>query len=158
MPEDLSGFLEAVSRERECIELFVSLLENEKALLSKGQIDGLDPIIREKEAIASRLETCAGQRNRYLVDHGLSPDRTGMATWLAAHPDQVQAEAAWARTLALAAQAKNTNRLNGQLIQMHQQFTGQALDILTRRESPLSLYGPDGLTASPGDRQINDTV
>lgn len=158
MPEDLSGFLEAVSRERECIELFVSLLENEKALLSKGQIDGLDPIIREKEAIASRLETCAGQRNRYLVDHGLSPDRTGMATWLAAHPDQVQAEAAWARTLALAAQAKNTNRLNGQLIQMHQQFTGQALDILTRRESPLSLYGPDGRTASPGDRQINDTV
>ena len=158
MPAALADFLDAVARESECIAAFAKLLESEKTLLTDGTIEGVASLIEEKEALTSRLDALARQRGDYLANNGLSPDRAGMAAWLSAHPDQTEAAAAWNRTLGLATQAKETNRLNGQLIQMHQQFTGQALDILTRRESPLNLYGPDGRTASPGDRQINDAV
>ena len=154
----LAGFMEAVAQESECVERFAQLLDNEKSLLTEGNIDGLTLLIGEKEALASRLETLARQRDRYLADNGFSSDRTGMSAWLSAHPDQTATATAWNRTLIAAARARETNRLNGQLIQMHQQFTGQALDILTRRDSPLNLYGPDGRTAFPGDRQINDAV
>jgi hypothetical protein len=38
------------------------------------------------------------------------------------------------------------------------QFTGQALEILLRKEGKLDLYGPDGRSTTSGDRQINDAV
>ncbi len=158
MPATLASFLDTIARESECVELFAKLLDSEKALLTAGNVEGLAPLIEEKEALALRLEALARQRDHYLADNGLSSDRNGMTAWLSAHPGQMETEAAWKRTLTAAARARETNRLNGQLIQIHQQFTGQALDILTRRDSPLNLYGPDGRTAPPGDRQINDTV
>ncbi|MDR1935831.1 MAG: flagellar protein FlgN [Candidatus Accumulibacter sp.] len=48
--------------------------------------------------------------------------------------------------------------MNGQLIQLHMQYTGQALEILLRKESRLDLYGPDGRSTTSGDRRIDDSV
>jgi flagella synthesis protein FlgN len=158
MAGDLSDFLEVVVREAELVERFVRLLEQEKTLLTEGRTEALTIAVEEKERLAADLNDLSQQRARHLIDHGYTPDRAGMAAWSAGHAEHQEAVAAWNRTLSLAAQAKELNRVNGQLIQLHMQFTGQALEILLRKEGKLDLYGPDGRSTASGDRQINDAV
>lgn len=158
MAGDLSDFLEVVVREAELVERFVRLLEQEKTLLTEGRTEALTIAVEEKERLAADLNDLSQRRARHLIDHGYTPDRAGMAAWAAGHAEHQETVAAWNRTLSLAAQAKELNRVNGQLIQLHMQFTGQALEILLRKEGKLDLYGPDGRSTTSGDRQINDAV
>jgi flagellar biosynthesis/type III secretory pathway chaperone len=38
------------------------------------------------------------------------------------------------------------------------QYTGQALEILLRKENQLDLYGPDGYTTASGNQKINEAI
>jgi flagella synthesis protein FlgN len=158
MAMDLSGFLKIVAEEADCVEHFVRLLEEEKVLLTEGRTEALATAVEKKEELAARLNALARQRGDYLADDGFSPDRAGMESWSVRHPEQGEALAAWKRSLSLAAQAKEINRVNGQLIRLHLQRTGAALEVLLRRESRLDLYGPDGRAAASGDQRIDDAV
>jgi flagella synthesis protein FlgN len=158
MTADLSGFLKIVAEEADSVERFVHLLEEEKALLTEGRTQALAAAIEKKEELAAKLNELARQRGDYLASDGFSPDRAGMASWSAGYPEQREAIAAWNRTLSLAAQAKELNRVNGQLIRLHLQHTGEALEVLLRKEGHLDLYGPDGRATALGDQQINDAV
>ncbi|GHU06331.1 flagellar synthesis protein FlgN [Betaproteobacteria bacterium] len=158
MAEDFSGFLEIVTSEADSVEQFIRLLEQEKTLLSSGRTEALAAAVEEKERLAAKLNDLTQQRGRYLLDQGFSPDRKGMESWSARHPEQKKTAAAWNRTLSLTAQAKELNRLNGQLIRLHMEHTGQALDILLRRESKLDLYGPDGRSSTPETPKINARI
>jgi flagella synthesis protein FlgN len=158
MAVDFPGFLKILNHEADLVERFVRLLEREKDFLTEGRADALAAIVGEKESLAVSLNERTRQRGRFLLDDGLSPDREGMASWAARHPQQKEAIAAWERTLSLVAQAKELNRTNGQLIQLHMQYTGEALEILRRKEDRLDLYGPDGRAAIPEGKRIDDTV
>jgi flagella synthesis protein FlgN len=158
MTADISGFLKIVADEADLVERFVRLLEEEKTLLAEGRTEDLAAALEEKEELAVRLNELARQRGDHLADDGFSPDRAGMVSWSARRPEQKETIAAWNRTLSLATQAKEINRVNGQLIRLRLQHTGEALEVLLRKESRLNLYGPDGRTAAPGDRQIDDAV
>lgn len=158
MAEDLSGFLKIIIREADLVERFVGLLEREKDLLSGGRTEALAAAVEEKEQLAEKLNALTQQRGHYLVKNGFTADRAGMASWTAVHPQQKEAVTAWERTLSLTARAKELNRVNGQLIQLHMQYTDQALEILQRKESRLDLYGPDGQPAASGGRRIDDAV
>jgi len=114
--------------------------------------------VKEKEALAAELNELTRERGRLLAEAGLTPDRAGMEGWLARHPEQEEACAAWNRTLAGAAQAKEINRLNGELIRMQMEIAAQALEILQRKESRLDLYGPDGRSTSPSPSRIDHAV
>jgi flagella synthesis protein FlgN len=159
MAEDISGFLEVVAGEADFVERFVRLLEREKDLLSEGRTDVLAAAVEEKEKLAARLNELTRQRSRHLVDSGFTPDRRGMDAWLVRHPERGEALVVWNRTQSLAARAKELNRLNGQLVQLHLQGIGQALEILSRREEDqLDLYGPDGRPTASEGPQINDAA
>ncbi|MDR2614117.1 MAG: flagellar protein FlgN [Candidatus Accumulibacter sp.] len=158
MAEDISGFLEVVASEAKCIERFVRLLEREKDLLTEGRTEALAAAVEEKEALAAKLNELTRQRGRYLVDEGFTPDREGMDAWSVRHPEQGKALALWRRTQSLAEQAKELNRLNGQLVQLHMQYTSQALEILSRRDGGLDLYGPDGRSTTLEGPQIDDAA
>lgn len=153
-----SDFLEILVNEAALVRQFVGLLEQEKAILTEGKTDALSTIAGGKEQLAASLNELSRQRNVHLAVHGFAPDRQGMEAWIAKHPQQKDAIAAWNETLSLAAEAKELNRLNGQLIQLRMQYTSQALEILRRKESALDLYGPDGRSTEQGDRKINDAV
>jgi flagellar biosynthesis/type III secretory pathway chaperone len=158
MTEDISGFLEIVDGEADLVERFVRLLEREKELLSEGRTTALAAAIEEKEGLALRLNELTRQRGCYLTDHGFTPDRKGMDAWSARHPEQEKTLAVWNRTQSLAARAKELNRLNEQLVRLHMHYTGQALEILSRKEGRLDLYGPDGRPTASGSPQISDAA
>jgi flagellar biosynthesis/type III secretory pathway chaperone len=158
MSENVAGFLETIDGEADFVERFVRILENERARLIEGRTEALAAIVEEKEILAARLNELTQRRNRYLLEHGFTSDTRGMEAWLARHPEYGDALAVWQRTLSLAAQAKELNHLNEQLIRTHIQHIRQALEILLRKENPLNLYGSDGRSTALGDQQINDSV
>jgi flagella synthesis protein FlgN len=158
MAADIPGFLKIVVEEADFVERFVRLLEEEKALLTEGRTEALAAAVEKKEALAARLNALARQRGDYLAADGFSPDRAGMESWSARHPEQREALAAWNRSLSLAARAKEINRVNGQLIRLHLRHTGEALEVLLRKEGRLDLYGPDGRATASEDQRIDDAV
>ncbi|MDR3300239.1 MAG: flagellar protein FlgN [Candidatus Accumulibacter sp.] len=158
MTAPLAEFLKIAASEADFVEQFVRLLEQEKTLLTEGRTEALAAVVEKKEQLAAKLNALTQQRGRHLAEHGFTPDRNGMTSWSDRHPEQKEAIAAWNRTLSLAARAQELNRLNGQLIQLHMQHTGQALEILLRKDNGLDLYGPDGRSTALGNQQINDTI
>jgi len=155
---DFSDFLQTIANEAELVQRFVELLTQEQAILTEGKIDELPSLADKKEKLATELNTLTRLRSQYLTSQGYTADRPGMQAWSSKHPEHQQALASWDKTLTLAAQAKELNRLNGQLIQLRMQYNSQALEILRRKDNPLDLYGPDGRSSLQGDRKINDVV
>lgn len=75
-----------------------------------------------------QLATLATQRNVLLAGQGLAGDRPGVEAWCAGHPEKKVVAAAWAGILELAREAKELNRLNGELIALRMQHNARALE------------------------------
>ena len=146
---------DVVTAEAELIARFVALLEAEQTALTQGNVDELARLSAEKEPLAADLQRLGRQRNDHLVSLMLSADRQVKSAWAAGKPD---ASSTWEKTLALAARARDINRLNGELIQMRLQYNSRLLEILQRNTAALDLYGPDGKTSGPGGQRIDDAV
>ncbi|MEO8410062.1 MAG: flagellar protein FlgN [Propionivibrio sp.] len=153
-----SSFARDLGEELTLVQQFVDVLAREQRVLTDGNSDDLPGYAEQKSQLAVRLNALAEQRNAALATHGLSKDRLGMAAWCAAHPEQTTAAARWAQILALAGQARELNRVNGELIQMRLQYNAQALEALQGGRDALDLYGPDGQAKTQGNPRIDDSV
>ena len=144
--------------ERDAIARFIELFKREEASLRQGGSDEIFRLVIEKEALAARLSGITAQRGAWLAGQGLTPDRNGIEAWCASHPEAGEALSTWAEIVALAGEAREVQRLNGELIGLHMRHNAQALEALQRGAKPLDLYGPDGQAKATGERRINDAV
>ncbi|RDE51457.1 MAG: flagellar protein FlgN [Candidatus Accumulibacter meliphilus] len=151
-------FAQTVDSEIAAAQNFVALLEREQQMLVKGEVDDLLDLVRQKNSIAAELARLATQRQRLLAASGLLNDRAGMAAWLAAHPVETSVHSVWSALLAVAGQARELNRVNGELIQERMQNNAQALEVLLGSNAASNLYGPDGQSAPPSGRRISDSA
>ena len=156
--EQRTAFLQIISAEVDAVRSFISLLQGEQTVLSNGKTDDLPELIEKKNQLAIELTTLAGQRNTLLTKHGFATDRAGVEAWCAKHPKEKTISEAWTTILSLAKEARELNRLNGELIQIRMQYNNKALETLLGQNKALDLYGPDGQSTSPGHRRINDAV
>jgi len=140
------------------VRAFVALLEGEQRLLVEGDVDGLPALLLDKNELTARLASIAEQRRVALSAEGFSADRNGVADWFAAHPGEHHARAAWAELLPLANQARELNRLNGEVIQLRLQSNAQAIEALVGSTGALGLYGPDGQSRPTGVGRISDSA
>ena len=153
-----TGFLPTVEAEVAAARRFVSLLELEQEMLTKGEVDHLLALVQQKNELALTLATLADQRHQALAAEGMKADRTGVSAWFTAHPTASRARAAWSSLLSIASQARELNRLNGELIQMRMQHNAQALEALLGTHNALGLYGPDGQNTLPSGPRISDSA
>lgn len=131
---------------------FVAVLAEEKATLIAGEAHRLPALATEKSALAERLAMLDSQRNNALQAQGFAPGRQGIESWLA--KQSADRGALWREVLALAAQARQANEINGALIGAQSQQNQQALSILlgefaatydaTGQQQPLSGRRPLG--------------
>ena len=154
MTADAGAFLQTMTAEAVAVQQFVSLLKLEQTSLSNGNIDNLPEFAEQKSKFSVHLNSLAAQRNAALLVLGLPADRAGIEAWFASHPEDHSSKKAWQKTLSLAGEAKELNRLNGELIQMRLQYIAKALDALQSGNKSLELYGPDGQSTAPGNRRI----
>ena len=153
--DTLPGLL---ASERDAIFHFVELFKREEASLRQGGSDEIFRLVIEKEALATQLSSITAQRCAWLAEQGLTPDRSGIEAWCASHPEAGEALSTWSEIVVLAGEARELQRLNGELIGIHMRYNAQALEALQRGAKPLDLYGPDGQSKASGERRINDAV
>ncbi len=151
-----TDFLPTVDSEIATLQSFCTLLEREQQLLGKGEIDALPQLVQEKNELAAALAAVAKQRATALAATGLAADRAGIAAWFAAHPTATRARTDWSLLLSLATQARELNRVNGELIQLRMQHNSLALEALLGVTNTLGLYGSDGQSSLPSGRRISD--
>lgn len=152
---DLLGILEA---EADAASRFIKLLTLEQVALGAGDTESLMGFVQEKSAVTSELGALASQRNAALAALGLESDRAGVEAWLERQPSDLTRRDAWLRVVTLAGEARELNRVNGELIQIRMQHTTQALEAMQGATRTLNLYGPDGQPAPVVSRRINDAA
>ena len=128
---------------------FVELLQQEQRLLLENSIEQLAPVTENKSALALRLNAQVELRQQELEKFIPGADSVAVLSWF--EENNRECVALWQEIRALAEQAKELNRINGELIQMKLRHTQQSLTVLTRAVSQANLYGPTGQTQfSPG--------
>ena len=144
--------------EAEAVQQFAELLKLEQTSLSSGNTDELPAFAEHKVNLAFHMNTLSAQRNASLATQGFDADRAGVEAWCAKYPNEKDVATAWSRILSLAGEARELNRLNGELIQIRMQYNTKALEALQRGKNSLALYGPDGQSTTTGNTRINDAV
>ena len=155
---DASTFLQTIAEEVKTVQQFADLLKLEQTSLSAGNTDDLLVFAEQKSQLAIDLGRLAAQRNLSLAAQGFAADRPGVEAWCAKHPSEKTASDTWSRILVLAREARELNRLNGELIQLRMQFNAKALEALQGGKNSLDLYGPDGQATTSGRPRINQAV
>lgn len=158
VPDGFDAFVPALGMERETIAQFVELLRLEQESLRHGVTDGLLEIVGKKDALAVTLGHLAKQRCAALEAQGYSTNRQGVEAWCAKHPETPEAGDIWAAILTLAGEARELQRVSGELIQIHMHYNAKALEALRGDRATPDLYGPDGQSTKPSDQHINHSV
>ena len=148
------ALLQYLQTECELLRQFVDLLGHEQALLRAGEVDNLLPITEQKNSLSGQLNALSSQRLPALVALGFSGDRSGMEAWQVSLSPSDPCRKAWDEILLLARQARDINTLNGNLIHIRMQHNHQAMESLQLNKGTIDLYGPDGQTASSGNRRV----
>ncbi len=130
-----------IADERRGMPGFVALLQREEALLVASQIDALATLADEKTALYRALQRLSDERIVMFSRLGAKVSNENIRIVLANAPEAL---AAWDEVVALAGEAKERNRVNGQLITERLQNNQQALSTLLAAAEHPQIYGPDG--------------
>lgn len=119
---------------------FLALLKEEESALVAGDTDHLSIIVQSKSAQIQKIVLLVQERDR------LQP-LSEMPNWLEDHPESATL---WQDLLRLSEEIKQTNDINGAMIDTRLRSTQQALNMLqTLASRTTSLYGPDGQASIP---------
>lgn len=130
-----------IQDERAGMRAFLELLKREESLLIAGQIDALSAVAEEKTQQYRSLQRLSDERTMMFARVGAKVSNENIRIVLAQAPDSL---AAWEEVVALAEEAKERNRVNGQLIVERLQNNQQALTTLLSAAEHPQIYGPDG--------------
>lgn len=132
---------QSLSKEIAEFEGLHRLLREEQQALQAQDLDRVSSLALEKNDRLGRLGALGAARTRFLDAN--SKDST-----------QIYLDAAvresWLRLLAHAAEARETNIVNGRLIAMQLRYTTGALAVLQQAASHLMCYGADGQAQALG--------
>lgn len=154
----MTAFIHSLEAEAKTAEKFVELLKLERDALLNGDLDQLNALVSQKSDAAAELQGYSETKNALLSSRGLGTDRSGVEAWLEAHASNQQAKKTWSHLLSLAEEARELNRVNGELINLRIQYNSQALETLLGGSGQPKLYGPDGQSAQQSNRRINDAA
>jgi flagella synthesis protein FlgN len=139
-----------LSAEQQLVASLVDMMKQEQQLLVNADADGLAALMPQKTKSVQQLASLSGERHRALGAAGFAASESGMEPWLAANgaPD---ARAGWEQLLALTAQAKELNRVNGMLINKQLAHTQTVLGALRPASAgAAAVYGPGGQSMGGG--------
>jgi flagellar biosynthesis protein FlgN len=127
----------------------VALLSKEQASLVNMDIDVIESILDEKSALIKQITESSKVRHQALGKAGFDANENGMATWIRANAKQKE-EVSWKAFQAQLEQAKELNRVNGQMINQHFKRNQQALNQLQGKapHAGAGVYGPNGQTST----------
>jgi flagellar biosynthesis protein FlgN len=139
---------------REEHQLMTSLLEvmkQEQAFLVRADTDGLTEVTPRKSSLITQMAELASARHQALGAAGFAPREAGMEAWLDSISDN-EAAALWQSLLAVTAEAKEMNRVNGMLINKQLAHNQNIIHAMRQPSSggDAAMYGPKGQATGSG--------
>lgn len=125
----------------------LALLENEQSVLIGSEIEAMEQLLQEKSQLIQQLSLASQQRYQAVADAGFDASEEGMQRWLLQHNDSALAKH-WAQFQETLTRSKETNRINGLLINKHFSRNQQLLGVLQNTQKSGQFYGPDGQASS----------
>lgn len=135
--------MDTLNQERDAMHHLLGLIRQEQGFLLEADIDGLNAITDEKARTVASMAELVHTRLYALAAAGYPQSEAGMQAWLASQPAG-NAAAIWAELLTLTQSAKETNRVNGLLINTHLTRNQLALNVMHGADQRSGFYGPDG--------------
>jgi flagellar biosynthesis protein FlgN len=126
----------------------VSLLSKEQAALVNMDIDEVESILDQKSKLIQTIANATKMRHKALAQAGYDANENGMVMWLRAN-DSKLLQAQWDAFQKQLSQAKELNRVNGQVINQHFQRNQQIISQLQGKAVNAgagNVYGPNGQT------------
>ncbi len=140
-PQELQRIVLLLEAESSQLRKFLDLLEREEAVLIAGDTDALLSITKEKNERYRQLQHLHDDRSMLVARFGHGKDDAAMRNLCGKMP---KALARWDEVLTLAAQARERNHINGQLISKHMQHNQAALSVLLAATDQPPLYDAEG--------------
>ena len=141
-----------IGQESLALDQLINTLNEELGALKAGMADALPEIVEKKNKILEGLARLDRKRGELLVTARCSADRAGLKKWAKDNERKPIVD----DFLAKADEARELNRLSGQLISLRLQHTQSALETLVPNRSAQGLYGRSGKTSfSTGYRLID---
>lgn len=141
--------LAALTAEQRALLNFLALLEREQRMLVENLTDQLLELSEQKSTDALSLNGLAQARRDLLQQNIPQLSADSIHAWLGTHSPECQV--LWQKIRTMTDRAQQTNRTNGELIQMKLRHNQQSLAVLSNAADKANLYGPDGQpNFSPG--------
>ncbi len=137
-----------LAEERALTRSILGVLLSEREALSTGHPEVLGELVPQKNKLFEQLADLTRQRQVALAQLGFTADRVGMETWLGRQANGKRLRGEWLALLADLQNAKETNRVNGRLIDDQMRINRQTLDVLMHASGRTGVYGADGRTHS----------
>ncbi len=139
---------ELLRDEIEATTRLLGLLLREYGALKGGRAEELAEVAAVKLDCLDTLQQLSRRRSDHLRERGFEANPRGMHACLRGHArwEREQLEDIWAELLAVAAQARQQNDINGAIIAASRGHTEQTLSILRGRDSGSCVYGQDAQT------------
>lgn len=148
----------ALEKEGQLLSRLLELLKTEQQILVAGNAEMLEALTQEKNALVGEITEASREREATFLPAPPPAGNEAMTAWLANHPGEKAAAAAWDKLMGLTRLAKEAHEKNGFVIAALIRKTGEALAILTQHQQDHSLYGSDGQTAANTGRRIVDSA
>lgn len=138
-----------LAQDAKLLNELVFLLTREQVSLVNADIDAIESMLDEKGGLLQKISASAQGRYKALAKEGYQPNENGMSDWVNRTADS-QCAQAWKDFQNSLVQAKELNRINGQLITKHFNRNQQLLSQLQGRPASATVYGRNGQASTLG--------
>lgn len=151
------SLLTTLENELGLVRQFVSLLENEQAVLVQGRVHDLAALTEAKTPLLDALMALASNRDELLRAEGYPCSNEGLKTWVTVQASP-RVDTLYDELKQLSNEARRLNLLNASLVNSRLQLTQQALSILLPGEQAPSLYDTQGQSAQRVGYKLIDSA
>lgn len=132
-----------------------TLLSKEREALKVTDIDAIQLITQQKQPLLIQLEQLGRQRDYLLKTAGFSAGKAGLDAFIANHAEAEVSKLTQVLTelREVARSCRESNQVNGGILNVNRQYLGRALSILRGRDPEIGAYGPGGEYTSQVVRQ-----
>ena len=137
-------FAEIIEAESIQTEGLLALLRQEHNLLQQNSPEALEQIAAVKQKQLQLLELTAQGKHDFLQRQGLSPDRQGAVTYIAAMPESSQIRHYFRILQEMLEASRAQNEINGGIVALNRRRVSNALDLLQSSRQGQKTYGRSG--------------
>lgn len=137
-------------RELDAVERLGAVLEEEQGVLKVRDVEGMQRVVAEKQALVAQLEVYAREREGLLKRAGFSADKAGFAAFLAnAGALAAPLDGLWCRLRETLKSCQAQNLVNGQILEANRRRAQDSLAILLGKpaEQRTGTYNRNGYSS-----------